>query len=373
MKLQSLKESDGGTGEVCLKFSESGKNSAILWIGEQNRPMKFDRKSDFVMDSVINYYRNLEPKLPYEAGRLFLDNGAFTARQNNIELDINRVINLQETFMPDLTIPLDYPFSPGHSESKMEKLWNKTAENITYWQNSTNLSGRLVPTLHAWNRTSLIDNIKWLQKNGDAELIALGSIVNPTFKEFKGFFGDRQPTRELIDMFSLAIDSVLDNSDFKIHLMGWGSSPLMLHLGYYLGMNSLDTMGYRRKAAYGKIILPGTGERHLGDTITGFGGRRIDGQGDPKDIELLNKCKCPICRVNKYELWADWQARAVHNEWVMKQEANLAEHLLHKGIDEYEKYLDSQVFPNSSLKYIWDYVKNRRKYNRISELLFGDR
>lgn len=324
------------------------------------------------MDSIINYYNAENPSLKYEAGKLFLDNGAYTARQKGFELDIMRVIRLQETFNPDLTIPLDYPFSPGQTINQMRNLWRRTADNILYWQDSTNLSGRLVPSLHAWNKNSLVENVKWLQKNGDAELVALGSIVTPSFNDFQGFFGDRQPTRELIDMFSQAINTVVDHSDFKIHLMGWGSSPLMLHLGFYLGINSLDTAGYRRKAAYGKIILPGQGERHVGGSTTDFGGKRLDADSDPKDIELLNKCNCPICRVNKYQLYADWRARAIHNEWVMKNEANLAERMLEKGINEYEQYLNDHVFANSGLKYIWEYAKKRRKYNRISQLLFGE-
>jgi hypothetical protein len=46
----------------------------------------------------------------------------------------------------------------------MQKLWSKTAENVLYWQNSTNLKGKLVPALHAWDKKSLVDNLSWLQR-----------------------------------------------------------------------------------------------------------------------------------------------------------------------------------------------------------------
>lgn len=348
--------------------------SNLLWIGEQRRPIKRDRSSDLIMDSVFNYYKSKEPRLPYIVGQLFLDNGAFTANMKGIELDAEKVISVQETFRPDLTIPLDYPFRPGMSVSIMRKLWNKTAENVLYWQGSTNLKGRLVPALHAWDKKNLIENVEWLQKKADSEYIALGSIVDPKFAQYRGFFGDRQPRKELIDMICLALSCVDRLSHFKVHLMGFGSSPLMLHLGYYLGVNSTDSMGYRRKAAYGKIILPGTGERCIGETSTEFGVSIPLHEGNQRrlrDLALLDKCTCPICMVNKYQLWANWKARAIHNEHVMKQEAIKAERFLAIGIEAYEKYLDNVVFSHSSLNYLWEYAKIRKKYHRISEVLFG--
>jgi len=349
--------------------------SNLLWIGEQRRPIKKDRSSDLVMDSVFNYYKSEEPRLSYKVGRLFLDNGAFTANMTGIELDIEKVIFVQETFKPDLTIPLDYPFRPGMSVSQMMKFWKRTTKNILYWQTSTNLNGKLVPALHTWDKKTLIENVEWLQKSADAEYVALGSIVNPQFTEYTGFFGDRQPRKELLDMICLALSCVEKKSDFKVHLMGFGSSPLMLHMGYYLGVKSTDSTGYRRKAAYGKIILPGTGERYVGETSTEFGVSASLQDGNPirsRDLALLENCTCPVCMVNKYQLWADWRARAIHNEYVMKQEAKKAERFLALGIEVYEKYLDNVVFSHSSLKYLWEYAKLRRKYYRISEVLFDE-
>jgi len=346
-------------------------NGALLWIGEQKRPLKIDRKNDFIMDSVINYYSDEHPKFKYKAGCLFLDNGAYTARMQKKELDTERVISVQESLNPDLTIPLDYPFLPGTSKNVMEESWDKTTENILLWQESTSLSGRLVPTLHSWDKDSLRKNVDWLQKYADSSLIALGSIVDQSFSNFKGFFGDRQPTMELIDMVSYALSVIERESEFKVHLMGWGSSPLMLHLGYYMGMKSMDTMGYRRKAAYGNIVLPGRGERHIGETSTIFGGRKIGDVGSDDDLKLLDDCSCPICQSNQLLLLSNWKARAIHNEWVMKQEALTAETFLEMGNDAYERYLDKAVFSNSGLRYLWDYTKLRVKYHRISEVLFG--
>lgn len=351
----------------------------LLWIGEQPSPVKKDRSSDLVMDSVINYYDSDQRKPGYEWGELFLDNGAFTARMKGVSLKRDRVIEVQESIDPDRTIPLDYPFKAGEPANQMKKYWKKTRENIIYWQTSTKLRKRLVPTLHAWDKNSLIKNIQWLERNTDSDFIALGSIVGPGFQRFDGFFGDRQPSTELIDMLALAISCVQKLTDFKVHLMGFGSSPLMLHMGYYLGAQSTDSTGYRRKAAFGKIVLPGKGERHVGDdSVTGrdFGNASMSiREGNPKreeDLALLNRCGCPICTTNADILWIDWKARAIHNEFVMKHEASVAHYFSSMGDSTYENYLDRVVFPGSSLRYLWEYAKLRKNYYRISDVLFHE-
>ncbi|MEM3765875.1 MAG: hypothetical protein QXP36_08235 [Conexivisphaerales archaeon] len=339
----------------------------LLWLGESKVPVKADRKTDLVMDSVINYYDSPSPSILYKAGKLFLDCGAFTARQQGIVLERNKVIEIQELFMPDKAVPLDFPFGPGMPVSLMARLWENTKENISYWQNSTKLQGKIVPVLHAWSKKSLVSNLMWLQREADADMIMLGSLVNPDFADFSGFFGDRQPRRELVDMLSLGIEAVRCHTNFKIHVTGLGSSPLTLHLAYYLGADSTDSAGYRRKAAYGKIILPGTGERYVSNRSASFGTAKIE---DSLELMWLEKCNCPICSSNPSLLVNDWKARAIHNEHVIKQECQLARDLLEIGEDAYEAYLD-RIFSRSGLNHLWEYAKLRKKYMRISQVLFG--
>ena len=149
--------------------------------------------------------------------------------------------------------------------------------------------------------------------------------------------------------------------------MGLGSSPLTLHLGYYLGIESTDSAGYRRKAAYGQIVLPGTGERYAGNNTAKFGGGVYFKKDDMKK---LHECTCPICKINQDQLWNDWRARAIHNDYVMKNERKLAEKLINDGQEAYEKHLN-HIYKHSSLNYLWEYAKLKKKYNGISSVLFG--
>ncbi len=331
----------------------------LLWIGEQKRPLRSDREADHVMDSCIHYYDDESPSLQYNPGALFLDNGAFSASMSGIELDPDRIITVQEALKPSLTIPLDFPFG-RHTFSlpQMRRRWKKTTENILYWQTSTKLAGRLVPTLHAWSKRSLKKNVEWLARNADSETIALGSLVDGSSftLDSRGYFGDRQPKERMLDMISYAINSVRDLADFNIHLMGFGSSPMMLHLGYFLGADSLDSSGHRRKAAYGKIVLRSTGERYLGDNSGVFGKGMELTNGRESDVSELERCSCEICLTNRDLLWEDWKARALHNEHVMKVESETARLLLSMGENTYRDYLDL-MFSGSSLKRLWKYAK----------------
>jgi queuine/archaeosine tRNA-ribosyltransferase len=311
------------------------------------------------MDSCISYYNDDEPSLRYSPGALFLDNGAFSASMSGVELDADRIISVQEALMPSLTIPLDYPFG-RHTFSlpQMQRRWNQTTRNILYWQDSTKLAGRLVPTLHAWSRRSLRDNIDWLSKNADAETIALGSLVDGSrfTTDSRGYFGDRQPKERTIEMISHAIKMVQESTDFGVHLMGFGSSPMMLHLAYFLGANSTDSSGHRRKAAFGKIVLQSTGERYLGGEAGVFGkGMELTNKRE-SDVVELERCDCNTCLTNKDLLWQDWKARAFHNEHVMKVESENARLLLSMGRDTYRRYLDV-MFSQSSLERLWRFAK----------------
>lgn len=326
-----------------------------FWIGETNRPLV--KKHTQVMDSVANYYKSRNPRIPYFYDALFLDSGAYTFTRKGVSADKERVKSVQEKLNPDRAIPLDYPFLPGMSLSVMKKLWEKTAENILEWQNTTKLKS-IVPVLHAWDNKSLVDNIKWMYKKVDCECIAIGTIVTPKFSCFRGYFGDRQPTMLTIGLILRAIQLVKHYADFKVHLTGFGSSPLTLHLAYFMGAESVDSMGYKRKAAYGKILLPGVGERYAGRGDASFGVKHLS----PLERELLSKCKCPICSTNQNLLWLDWKARAIHNKYVLEREAEVARRLLTENPESYTAYLD-KIYSNSSKNFAayWKFVKNNVK------------
>jgi len=342
----------------------------LFWIGETSNPIKKERSQDLVMDSVINYMGKQDFKLPYKAKEVFLDNGAFTARTQNIELDRFKVLEIQEKLSPSKVIPLDYPFLPGDPVNKMKTQWEKTKESMHIWQENASFKNKIVPAVHAWNNKSLAENLQWMQKYVDTDFISFGSIVNKNFSNGSNFFGDRQPNKNLIEMLSNAINSTNTLTDFKVHILGVGSSPLMLNLIYYLGAESTDSAGARRKAAYGKIVMPGSGERYLGDGTASFG--RIITHDEKHQNELIHElsktCDCEICLEDPQLLKSDWKARAIHNEHILKRETKIIQRLSEQGIDVLEKYMDG-VFSKSSFNYLYKLAKQKRRFHSIKEYI----
>jgi queuine/archaeosine tRNA-ribosyltransferase len=339
-----------------MKFSSMPE----LWLGEDGSRIIQDHSCDHIMDSAINYYEDKNTEVKYKYFKLFLDNGAYTANRKGIELNRDRLVKLQERIWPDLTIPLDFPFTGGETINIMKNKWIKTVDNIVYWQSCTRLKGRLVPALHGWSWDSLRNNALMLQKISDSEIICLGSMINEHFLKKKYYFGDRIHSAEFVSMLFKTIKIVKENTDFKIHVMGCGSSPLSLHMAYWLGANSVDSSGHRRRAAYGNIILPGTSDRYVG----GREGKFVNTRLSKLERELLSECKCPICEKNSKQLWENWEARAIHNRYVIKQERNNAEKWLSQGSDVYEEKLEA-MYRRSGSYALWRLARMLVKYPSV--------
>jgi len=354
-------------GNIVRNGSSMQQTSLSLWIGEHRKNFIADGQylscHNKVMDSQINYYCSDNPRIPYGYRELFLDNGAYTALRKKIRLNTERVKKVQETLNPDKTIPLDFPFETGLPTKLMKKRWTQTKRNIIDWEETTRLR-ELVPALHAWSIRSLIENVRWLQKHVDANLVAIGSIVSFPFSEFKAFFGDRYPNKAFIDMLLQAVKQIRLQSDFAIHMMGFGASPLMLHIGYFSGINSMDSTGYRRGAAYGKILLPGRSWRYIGRLDQSFGIPKLS----MEEEQMLLECRCPACKQDHNLLRKDWKARAVHNKFILEKERDVAKRLLEQGRDSYERYLD-RVFERSSLRSIWKYTKSQITHSALDRLI----
>ena len=220
------------------------------WAGELGNNFIEGIQHGNVMDSVYNFLKSDEPKIKYPYENLFLDNGAFAIFKNNyhhkkkkVSINLDTIIDIQEKLKPKFTVPFDYPLDPQMDIKKMENNWQKTVENIDYWDDSTNLN--LIPALHGWNKTSLDKNIHLLQKK-DFNYIALGSAF--ILKEnFKGFFGDRQPNKNIYEAF-LYLSSLGKKLDIDVHVFGVGASPLTYHFAAFCEIKSSDSSGYRRKA-----------------------------------------------------------------------------------------------------------------------------
>ena len=338
-------------------------NSNVLWLVEAREPLLRDRLKDHVMDSVYYYLRYNVVRRKYNPYRLMVDSGAYTAARKGVLLDVDRVVDVQESLKADIAVPLDYPFMPGMDFNEMTRRVELTIRNTLLWGEIISPLIKITPIVHAVGAKGLREVIRKISNaNRLSGVLGMGTVVlSPMQSEasLKGFLGDRQPRLELINSI-VEFSRMAREHDFKVHVSGLGSSPLMIYLAVYLGVDSTDTSGYRRRAAYGKILLPGFGERYVGDGRAKFGAVKLG----RSELELLKNCDCPVCRMDPSMLFKDWRARAIHNEYVLKRTWKNALELANRDITEYERFLN-KIFLNSTLRYLWKYAKMIRRYRKV--------
>ena len=138
----------------------------------------------------------------------------------------------------------------------------------------------------------------------------------------------------------------------KIHAFGIGGTAT-LHLAAILRLDSVDSLGWRNRAARGIIQLPGRGDRLL-IQLGNWRGRSLD----KKEQALLDECKCPGCQEAGIEGLSisetiGFARRATHNLYVLLAELNEIDNRLKNG--SYHAWYSTHVFNGTFLRLI-DYA-----------------
>jgi len=134
-----------------------------------------------------------------------------------------------------------------------------------------------------------------------------------------------------------------------LHVFGVGGTTTM-HLMFAMGVDSLDSIGWRLKAGYGAIQLPGFGDRLTGNKPRQNRTLLIE---DPVAKDALLACQCPVCQEHgtlEKRLTAldrSFNNRALHNAWVFVQEVNAFREAVNAG--SVEQFV-SQRLQHSPLK-----------------------
>ncbi|PJF38453.1 MAG: hypothetical protein CUN55_17235 [Phototrophicales bacterium] len=133
--------------------------------------------------------------------------------------------------------------------------------------------------------------------------------------------------------------------DKHMHVFGVGGTAT-LHIAALLGVDTVDSAGWRNRAARGIIILPGSGERVIAE-LGNWRGRRVS----EEEQQTLLGCECPACREHGMEgLEANksfgFYNRATHNLWVLLKEkewldTNLANDTY---VENYKDHLHNTIY-----------------------------
>jgi queuine/archaeosine tRNA-ribosyltransferase len=265
---------------------------------------------------------------------IYLDNGAFSLMNQDGEVVRNDYVEFVRHARPDwYPIPQDYiPTPQMDATTRRDCLERTMATNRAYAYDG------FVPVVHLG--THLDDYLQLFA--ADEQLmqkpaVALGGIVPNLLRMPK----------------ALAYEAVLGHvrlarhalAGKNLHVFGIGGTAT-LHLAALLSLDSVDSSGWRNRAARGIVQLPGSGDR----MVTNLGSWR--GRA-PSSAEwgLLQQCRCPACRgFSMTGLTASaltgFCNRATHNLWTLLEEALLVETHLTAGTyaDWYQQHLDNSIY-----------------------------
>ena len=181
--------------------------------------------------------------------KIYLDNGAFKFSRVGDEVPRDAYKAFVKKAKPDwYTIPQDYIPIPDMSDYKQNKCLEKTME-----VNQEFSYDGYVPILHVGRCLN-----KYIRLfNGDKKLrgkpiFAIGGIVPNLLRAPKAM-----SHKKILNSIYRVRETFADR---KLHLFGVGGTAT-LHIAALLGMDSVDSVGWRARAARGLVQLPGSGER----------------------------------------------------------------------------------------------------------------
>lgn len=260
---------------------------------------------------------------------IYLDNGAFYFMRNNGAVDWQEYAAFVEVAKPDwYPIPQDYIPTPKMSDEEQLDCLRRTMV-----VNRAHQHDGYVPVVHV--SRYLDEYLKQLLSEPTLAVkpnVALGGIVPNLLRAPK----------------AMSYTNVLDNLyraraalvNQHLHVFGIGGTAT-LHLAALMGIDSVDSSGWRNRAARGIVQLPGRGDRIIAE-LGNWRGRRPD----ENEWRILDKCQCPACqkygldglKANRLEGFCN---RATHNLWVLLEEARLIEQ--HLSADDYGDWYTGHV------------------------------
>jgi hypothetical protein len=265
---------------------------------------------------------------------VYLDNGAFYFGAVQKEAPLAAYEEFVQQAKPDWKpIPQDYIPFPDMSPQKRRGCFQKTMRiNRRYGHDG------YVPVVHLGSHlTQYTAEVLADAKLAEKPSIALGGIVPNLLRKPKAM-----PYAEVLRGLRHVRQTFAEKS---IHVFGVGGTAT-LHLAALVGFDSVDSSGWRNRAARGIVQLPGRGERLVAQ-LGSWRGRQ------PADDEwkTLEHCRCPACRAHGAEgLRANklhgFCCRATHNLWVILGENQWLARHVGRGTyrQNYKRRLDNSIY-----------------------------
>lgn len=280
------------------------------------------------------------------SGALFIDSGGFKFLDSNeldgsnfeVEIDQQKVYEIQQKMGADIVVNLDRPIAPDDSyETRVEKA-EQTAENIAEFLDLSqgDDSARYL-TLHGYNYAMLetffniVEEYVPLQTlRREFDGMALGSLV-PLKDNKNKLISAVQDCRTILNDRGL--------EELPLHILGISSSSIPLLAA--VGADTFDSSSYLHSAINGKYVTSLLGS-------------------EPLDHVDFSKCDCPVCTdpelVSRMRGNTEYQKDklgpvAMHNLIIQKRGvAQVRECIAEEGTDGLIDYLESEIGTDKSMR-----------------------
>ncbi|WP_415380486.1 tRNA-guanine transglycosylase [Halosimplex sp. TS25] len=239
---------------------------------------------------------------------IFADSGGFDFQQNEVDTTPEETLETQSQIEADIYGTVDVPLSRDNRQAENQRRISRSIDLALEASERHDGDALLFGSVHGYDPETVRNSIRHLERNGEFDGYALGSLV---------------PIRTDYEKVTKIILAARRATEKHLHVYGLGGvtyQPLLL----YLGVDSFDSSAFIRSAGNRNYLIPG------------FGGEPM------KNIEELSHlpCACPICSTRRFDAVRDDRDLLVqHNLWALALELRRFRYMAAAGED-LEGYLD---------------------------------
>jgi len=239
---------------------------------------------------------------------LWIDSGGYQFLKKGIRVRVDKIARLYREIDADYYVSLDYPPGPRDSETLRMLKIAKSVESFLKLRSLLRdvvEEGRLVPVFHMATGEGL--QLQLCEYMPHASVAAAGGLV-PHIMQRSG-----KGSRKKAVLFLMILRKLWSG---RLHALGLASAA-MIPLLRAIGVDSGDTQTWRIKAAYGKVIVPGLGERHVSGHKVRFGPAVLRNEAEKKLYMSYLEEAQKLLGIDASAVSGSFEARAVFNAWVL--------------------------------------------------------
>mgnify|MGYP000347778782 FL=1 len=239
---------------------------------------------------------------------IFADSGGFDFQRAEVDTTPAETLETQRQIEADIFGTVDVPLSRDNRQAENQRRISRSIDLALEASDRHDGDELLFGSVHGYDPETVRNTIRHLERNGDFDGYALGSLV---------------PVRTDYEKVTKIILAARRATDKHLHVYGLGGvtyQPLLL----YLGVDSFDSSAFIRSAGNRNYLIPG------------FGGEPM------KNVEELSHlpCACPVCSDRTFdEVREDRDLLVQHNLWGLALELRRFRYMA-AADEDLEAYLD---------------------------------